>query len=244
MLSEPTTMLITGGTAGIGRALTRQLHREGHRVIVAARDKIKLAGLQGEFPGVIAYQCDLSARRQVESLADNIVQNHPDLSILVNNAGIQNTPAFLDQDFSYDSIDNEMTINFLAPVWLTSLLLPLLVKQEQGAVVNVSSALVLAPKTTSAIYSASKAAIHSFSQSLRYQLEGTNILSIEAFMPLVDTAMTRGRGSGKVTPEYAAGQIIKGIKSARSEIYIGKTKLIRGLMRISPTLVKGILKRS
>lgn len=243
MLSNPATVLITGGTSGIGLALTRQLYREGHTVIVAARDKAKLSRLLDEHKGIFGYQCDLASRQQVESLTDKLTESHPQLSVVINNAGIQYTPTFLDDDFSYDSIEQETTINFLAPVWLTSLLLPQLLTQQQAAVVNISSGLALAPKTNSAIYCASKAAIHSFSQSIRYQLEGTPVHSIEAIMPLVNTPMTHGRGSGKLTPEYAARKIIRGVKEMRPEIYIGKARLLPWLMRLSPSLVQRILKR-
>ena len=244
MLSSPRTILLTGGTSGIGLALFKQLHREGHHLIVAARNHTKLTQLQNQYDEVNCYICDLSSRQQIEILSDKIIKNHPDLSVIIHNAGIQYTPTLLDDDFSYDSIEHETTVNFLAPVWITSLLLPLLINHhQQCSIVNISSGLALAPKTNSSIYSATKAAIHSFSQSLRYQLDGTNIQSIEAIIPLVDTAMTRGRGKGKLPTTYVAEQIIKGIKAQQPEIYIGKAKLLPLLMRLSPSLVKRILRR-
>jgi len=241
---DPKTILLTGGTAGIGLALFKQLHSLGHTLIVVARNQEKLTSLESSHNNVTTYPCDLSSRLAIESLCEKITHNHPELSIIINNAGIQYTPTFLDDDFSFDSIEHETRINLLAPVWLSYLLLPSLIEYKKPAVIiNVSSGLIFAPKTNSAIYCATKAAIHSFSQSLRYQLAETNIHVIEAIMPLVDTAMTAGRGSGKISPESAAEQIIQGINRNRAEIYVGKTKLLPLLMRLSPALVKHIMKR-
>lgn len=237
------TVLVTGGTSGIGYALCRQLLGEGHRVVVVARDVNKLERLQEKHNSVTSYRCDLTSRLQVEELADKLITHHPDLSVIIHNAGVQFTPTLLDADFSYDTLEPELTVNFLTPVWLTALLLPRLFEQPEAAVVNISSGLALAPKTNSAIYCAGKAALHSFSQSLRYQLEETNVHIYEAILPLVDTSMTQGRGSGKLTPQYTAAKIIDGIKTNRPEIYIGKARLLPLMMRLSPSLVKGILKR-
>jgi uncharacterized oxidoreductase len=244
MLSNPKTILLTGGTAGIGLALFKQLHSQGHTLIVVARNQENLASLQSSYSNVIIYPCDLSSRLAIESLCEKITQSHPELSIVINNAGIQYTPTFLDDDFSFDSIEHETRVNLLAPVWLAYLLLPGLIEfKKPAAIINISSGLIFAPKTNSAIYCATKAAIHSFSQSLRYQLATTNIHVIEAIMPLVDTTMTAGRGSGKISPESAAQQIIHGINCNRSEIYVGKTKILPLLMRLLPSLVKRIMKR-
>jgi len=244
MLNESRTILLTGGTEGIGYALFEQLHRQGHKLIVVARNKEKLSQLQSSYDHVTTYRCDLSSRIALESLCNNISHNHPDLSIIINNAGIQYTPTFIDDDFSFDSIEHETRVNFLAPVWLSSLLLPTLIdNKETTAIVNISSGLVFAPKTNSAIYCATKAAIHSFSQSLRYQLSESRVKVIEAIMPLVDTAMTAGRGEGKISPASAAQQIINGINRGHAEVYVGKARLLPLLMRVSPSLVKKIMKR-
>ncbi len=243
MLNEPKTILLTGGTEGIGLALFKQLHRLGHSLIVVARNQERLLSLQSTYTRVSTHRCDLSSRVELESLCNKISLNHPDLSIIINNAGIQYTPTFLDDDFLFDSIEHETRVNFLAPAWLSCLLLPTLIENKKTtAIINISSGLIFAPKTNSAIYCATKAAIHSFSQSLRYQLEQTNIQVIEAIMPLVDTAMTAGRGAGKISPESAAQQIINGINQKSAEIYVGKTRFLPALMRILPSLVKRIMR--
>lgn len=244
MLTSPATILLTGGTSGIGFALLKQLHAQGHTVIVVARNQSQLTRLQAEYERVTTYECDLSSRQHIESLCDKIVKIHPELSVVINNAGIQHTPCFIDNEFSYDTIEYETTVNFLAPVWVSYLLLPaLLDDNKQSAIVNISTGLVFAPKKNAAVYCASKAALHSISQSLRYQLSKTKVSVYEALMPLVDTPMTAGRGSNKLSADEAARQIINGITDDKHEIYVGKARLLPFLMRISPTLVKKIMRR-
>ena len=235
MLNTPRTILLTGGTSGIGLALLKQLHSQGHRLLVVARNQNKLLQLQTEYERVTAYECDLATQLQTESLASDISEKHADLSIIINNAGVQFTPTLLDDDFNFDSIEYETTVNFLSPVWLSALLLPTLIQNNMpSSIVNISSGLIFAPKTNSAIYCATKAAIHSFSQSLRNQLAQTRIISQEVILPLVDTAMTKGRGNRLYH---------KGITNKIPEIYVGKTKLLPVLMRLSPSLVKKIMRK-
>lgn len=244
MSNSTQTILLSGGTSGIGYQLLDQLHGRGHHLVVVARNENRLAQLAAQYERITSYACDLSSRSQIESLATKISERHPDISMLINNAGVQYTPGFLDDDFSFDSIEYEMTVNFLSHVWLTALLLPSLLQQNNhAAIVNISSGLAFAPKTRSAIYCASKAAIHSFSQSLRYQLAATPVRVQEVILPLVDTPMTQGRGSNKISAEWAATQIIRGIERQRPEIYIGKAKLLPLLMRISPSTVKKIMRK-
>lgn len=244
MLNTPTTILLTGGTSGIGLALLKQLHSQGHKLLVVARNQTRLLHLQDKYKGVTAYKCDLSSRRQTESLASTIAEQHTDLGVIINNAGIQCTPTVLDDDFSFDCIEYETTVNFLSPVWLSTLLLPTLLQNNiASSIVNISSGLIFAPKTNSAIYCATKAAIHSYSQSLRNQLIDTEILIQEVILPLIDTPMTRGRGSNKMSADEAARQIIKGIYKKSPEIYVGKAKLLPFLMRLSPSLVKSIMRK-
>ena len=244
MLEHSSTILLTGATSGIGRALFEQLQKQGHQLIVVARSRERLSALQNNYENVVCYPCDLSSRADVESLANKIVECHPTLNILINNAGVQFTPSLLDEDFDFDSIEHETIVNFLAPLWLSYLLLPsLLGSGQQAGIINISSGLAFAPKTQSAVYCANKAALHSLSQSLRYQLSNTNVQVIEAIMPLVDTPMTAGRGSNKISPDEAARQIIKGLTQGRDEIYVGKAKVLPLLIRLSPALVKTIMRR-
>ena len=239
------TVLITGGTSGIGLELVKLLRTNGNTVVVLGRSKAKLDDLGKSDNKIHTYVCDLSQRYQVEDAMDKIIAAHPDISVLINNAALQLTPTFIAENFEYDGIAVEITTNLTAPLWITSLLLsgPLL-HQPQARIINISSGLAFFPKKESAVYCATKAALHSVSQSLRYQLEGTSVGVTEVLLPLVDTPMTHGRGSGKISPEDAAKGIIEGLEKGRDEIYLGKARLLPVLMRIAPSIVKNILKRS
>ena len=233
-------IVITGGTSGIGLELADQL-AEHNDVIVVSRSPELSRPVSGK---ITLIQADLARQSQLESATDRIIRSYDSLDILINNAAIQNTPDLLHDDFEFDGIHHEVTVNFTAVCQLTAMLLPLLQRAPQAAIVNVNSGLALAPKRSSAIYCATKAALDSFSRSLAYQLEGTNISVQQAFLPLVDTAMTRGRGNGKLSAENTAGKIIEGIETDRTVNDIGKVKLLRLIMRLAPSLGRKIMRNN
>jgi len=238
------TILLTGGTSGIGSELVPQLRSRDTHLVVLGRSQSKLDRL-AEGGGVSTYLCDLSRREQIEKVMDEVIAQHPEISVLINNAAVQFTPSFVSDAFDYDSIQHEVTVNLTAPLWLTSLLLAgTLLQQEQARIVNVSSGLAFFPKTVSAVYCATKAALHSVSQSLRYQLEGSSVGVTEVVLPLVDTPMTHGRGRGKLSAERAAAGIIQAVETDRDEVYLGKARFLPFMARIAPQLMKNILKRS
>ncbi|MDH3975703.1 MAG: SDR family NAD(P)-dependent oxidoreductase [Deltaproteobacteria bacterium] len=237
MKLEKRTILITGGSSGIGRCLAEELVQAGNRIIIASRSA------QSNRPEMIALTCDLTEQTSVTELVARLKKEDLNPDILINNAAIQCTPKFIEGNFDFHSIEKEITVNFTAVAWLTSLLLPLLMRHKPSAIVNISSGLALYPKSSSAIYCATKAALHSFSQSLRYQLEETVVSVHEVILPLVDTPMTEGRGSGKISAKAAAGAIIDGLKRDKEEIYVGKAKWLPLLSRISPAIAQNILKK-
>lgn len=236
-------ILITGGNSGIGLRLVKQLHAKQNHIIVVSRTQNHWDELKALQPDVTLLQCDLASKEQVLEMVRRIKKNEVTLDVLVNCAAVQNTRALIDKDFRFDGIAPEATTNFVAPVWLSHLLLPDLLTRPEAAIVNISSGLAFYPKTTSAVYCATKAALHSFSQSLRYQLAKTTVRVVEVFLPLVDTPMTSGRGKGKMSPEYVAKKIIEGVQRKRNEIYVGKARLLPFMIRIWPGLVKRILQR-
>lgn len=239
------TILITGGTSGIGKELVRQLDKSGNELIVLGRSEHKLADLKKQFVSISTYCCDLSQRSQVERVMDQVITHHPDVSVLINNAAVQLTPSFISDEFDFDSIDFQITTNLSAPLWIISLLMAgNFLTQHQSLIVNISSGLAFYPKTESAVYCATKAALHSISQSLRYQLEKTPVRVSEVILPLVDTAMTEGRGSGKITAKLAAEGIIAGIEAGRDEIYIGKARLLPLMLLLVPGVFKKMMKGS
>lgn len=236
------TIVITGGTSGIGLELVRQLQIR-NTVIVIARNTEKLEVLEKQYKTVIPYSADLSNCHETESTGRQIVQDFSSIDLLINNAAMQYTPAFTDSFFDYSSIEKEINLNLHAVCALSYLLLPSLMHDSEAAILNINSALGLYPKTGSAVYCATKGGINIFSQSLAYQLEGTNVKVMQAFMPLVDTPMTEGRGHGKISAHTAVSELMRGIELGQMDINIGKVKLLRFIGRLYPSLAKRILKR-
>ncbi len=235
-------IVITGGTSGIGYEMTKHLH-VNNEVIVISRNAEKLDALSQNLGGIITYQADLSKTGDIETVADNIVKNFSSIDILINNAAVQHTPIFIDDKFRYESISYEIALNFTGICQLTYLLLPVLLHCEKSVIMNINSGLALTPKTSSAIYCATKSALNTFSQSLRYQLQKTNIFVQQAFLELVDTSMTKGRGKNKMSPKIAAQKIIHGIEHNIPDHDIGKIKILRILLRLMPSIAQQIIKK-
>lgn len=236
-------IVVTGGTSGTGYEIVKQLHSE-NELIVISRSSSKLEEITNEFTNITTFQADLADLKQVEATADLIVKKYESIDILINNAASQHTPTLLDDDFNYDSIPREIALNFTCICSLSYLLLPVLMHESKSVILNVNSGLALVPKTSSAVYCGTKAAMNLFSQSLAYQLEQTNISVQQAFLALVDTNMTRGRGKNKLTAVEAANRIIRGIEQDVTENNIGMVKLLRALLRLSPALARRILKNN
>ncbi|RAV08880.1 SDR family oxidoreductase [Paenibacillus contaminans] len=238
------TVLITGGASGIGLALTEQFVRNGNKVIIIGRSESKLNEVKTRYPEITAYACDLQSEDEVDLLVRRVNDEHPSLSVLVNNAGVQYNYSFMeiDKTGTFDRIEEEISLNLAVPIRLTAKLLPLLARHEQAAVVNVSSGLGLVPKKSAPVYCATKAGLHLFTKALRYQLETTNIRVFEIIPPIVDTDMTRGRGRGKITPQQLAAEFWTSYRRDRLEVAIGKVKLLKLLTRIAPAAADALLK--
>ena len=241
MKIENANVVLTGGTSGVGRQLVEQL-RGRCRLLVLARDSARLDALASD--GVECLAADLSRQSEIERAAREIGERLPRVDLLIHNAAVQNVPHFDAPDFDPSAIPAEITLNFTAVCTLNALLLPRLLHGGPAAILHVNSGLALHPKTSSAVYCATKAALDSFSQSLRYQLEHTPVQVLQAFLPLVDTPMTAGRGSGKLSAEHAAREILRGVERDVADHDIGKVRLLRALDRLAPSLAKRILKAS
>lgn len=235
-------IVITGGTSGIGYEMVKYLH-PANEIIVIARSANKLDKLTLEFSEVTTYQADLSKLDELKTVASSIAERFETIDVLINNAAIQYTPTFVDEAFDYASINHEITLNFTSICSLTYLLLPMLTHRNKAVILNINSGLALAPKTSSAIYCATKGALNIFSQSLRYQLENTNISVQQAFLELVETAMTTGRGKNKMSAEEAAKIILQGVERGVLDHDIGKVKLLRFLLRLAPSIAQKIMKK-
>ena len=234
-------ILITGATAGIGKALTETFLRLDNQIIAVGRNKEKLTEFEKLDKRIISFQCDISKQSELDRLTLFIEQKHPDLNILINNAGVQYNYNFFEEPQLLHKIEYEVNVNLLSPLKLIALFLPILEKNENAAIVNVSSGLAIVPKMDAPIYCGTKAGIHIFTQSLRYQLED-RIKVFEIIPALVDTAMVEGRGKGKISPHKLVDEFIKAFKKNKYEVNIGKVKLLKIINRISPSLSAKLMK--
>ncbi|MCL5808431.1 MAG: SDR family NAD(P)-dependent oxidoreductase [Deltaproteobacteria bacterium] len=237
------TVLITGGASGIGLSMARMFLENRNTVIVCGRNIHKLDGVKRQYPGIHTVQCDVSSPIEVTRMVEYIASHFPSLNILVNNAGIQHQYDFAKDENALQKIDEEIDINFRAVARLTKMVLPNLEKPPEAAIVNVSSFLGIVPKRSAPLYCATKAALHAFSQSLRYQLQGTPVKVFEIITPLVDTDMTKGRDddAGKMSPESLAREVIRNMEKDRYEIKPGRTKLVLFLNRVVPSLIRNAI---
>lgn len=237
------TVLITGGASGIGLSMARIFLENRNTVIVCGRNIDKLDGVKRQYPGIHTVQCDVSGPSEVTRMIEYVASHFPSLNILVNNAGIQHQYDFAKDENALQKIDEEIDINFRAVARLTKMVLPNLEKHPEAAIVNVSSFLGIVPKRSAPLYCATKAALHAFSQSLRYQLQGTPVKVFEIITPLVDTDMTKGRDddAGKMSPESLAREVIRNMEKDRYEIKPGRTKLMLFLNRVVPSLIRNAI---
>lgn len=242
------TILVTGGGRGIGREITRLLVAGGAKTIIVGQNRGHLDDTVAELgPDVTAIQADLSDRGSVDSLIGNVVSRHGALAGLVNNAGIQTRMDFLEGDGSrwIDEARREISVNLEAAVALCAGLLPVLRKQPQAAILNVTTGLAIAPKQSSPVYCATKAGLRTFTRTLRYQCEDSapHVQVTEGILTIVDTDMTRGYGRAKISPRQAAGELVRGLRDGRSEIWVGSARLLRLLNGLSPALAARIMRR-
>ncbi|WP_334192046.1 SDR family oxidoreductase [Pararhodobacter sp.] len=191
------TILITGGGSGIGAALAHRLHDQGNRVIVTGRRPEALAATIAGRANMTALPLDVADPAAIPAFAAEVTARHPDLNVVINNAGIMRTERL---DRRRDLSDAEATIatNLLGPIRLTDALIDHLQTRPDAAIVNVTSGLAFVPLVTSPTYSATKAAIHSYTQSLRVALAG-KVEVIELAPPAVQTGLTPGQ---ETRPDY------------------------------------------
>ena len=232
-------ILITGATKGIGRALTHRFLQLGNVVIAVGRSTRDLDELQKQFPQVIPYSCDLSHHGAMEQLVTYVENEHADINVVINNAGIQYNYDLLSEENVSDRIAYETQVNLLSPMRLTAMLLPILVLNREPAVINISSALGFVPKNNAVVYSATKAAIHAFSVALRHQQPALKVFEI--IPSLVNTAMTAGRGKNKISPEELVDAFLSAFQRDKYEINIGKVGLLRMIHGILPSLAHKII---
>jgi short-subunit dehydrogenase involved in D-alanine esterification of teichoic acids len=236
--------LVTGGGSGIGLAIARRLLDDGNTVIIAGRSPERLERARDQLPALHAVPFDVSDEAQIRHALDGIAGGFGRLTLLVNSAGVLGGYDFVDDRGAGPRMDEEVTTNLLGLLRVTRLALPLLLAQPAAAVVNVSSVLAYAGTPGSAVYSATKAAVHSFTRSLRVRLAGTPVRVFEVFPPLVDTDMVRGLDVPKVAPEVVAGAVMHGLRRDRHEVRVGGSRAVHILSRISPGRAESAVRRA
>ena len=231
------TILITGGTSGIGLELANQLQQKGNDVIICGRSRDKLHAAKAINSGLSAYPCDVSNLDDCEKLVRWLQKQKPALNVLINNAAVSHTMDFIHDDAALEKTAAEIDINLMAPIRLIKELYPMLSQNESPKIINVTTGLVYVPRSMYPIYNATKAALHSFTQVLRMQLAQSPAQVIEVQFPAVDTPWHAGNPPQIAIPvDTAVKGMIDGLVKGNNEIKVGKVKLLYALSRIAPEL--------
>jgi uncharacterized oxidoreductase len=194
------TILITGGGSGIGRGLAEAFHALGNQVVIAGRRKQALDETTAANPGMKSLTLDIQNSAAIRSFASQAASEFPSLNVLINNAGIMRPEKLIAQQPDLADAEAIVTTNLLGPIRLTAALLPLLQKQPSSTIVNVSSGLAFLPLALTPTYCATKAAMHSYSLSLRYQLRSTTTEVLELIPPYVATHLMGGASDPRAMP--------------------------------------------
>lgn len=219
------TILITGATSGIGLQLAIKLHKLNNKIIICGRNKKRLDEISNKNPDIDTFLCDVSKEADRVELADWAIGKYPNLNVIINNAGIMQ---LFDLTNSSDvgKITEEVTTNLIAPVHLIGLFVAHLQKQDDAAIVNISSGLGFTPLASVPVYCATKAGIHSYSTSLRYQLRDTRVKVFEIIPPAVQTDLGKVNGydqdkDSAMKLEDFIEEVIKALKEDKYQKGIG-----------------------
>lgn len=236
MQLQDNTILITGGSEGIGFELAKALAAD-NTVIICGRNQDKLQRAAAALPGVHIETCDITVEEQRQNLVTRLLHRYPDFNVLINNAGGKINTNLLAGRANKEAMIYDMALNFTAPAALCTELLTHLTQQPHSSIVNMSTGLVYLPKATQAFYCAGKAALHSYTESLRWSLSDTNVAVYEVFLTLVDTHFHQGKlpaDMRAISAEQAAEHTLNGLRKDRNRIHIGKAALARWISLLAP----------
>lgn len=244
MKLEGRTVLITGGTSGIGYEMAKQLIARRNTVLITGRDSQKLDEAKSNLPGVHTFESDASRPEDIHSLRQRVTSEFPACDILINNAGIMRN-LNMNEPRSLTDVTRELDINLSGPVQMVQEFLPHLKSRPNALIVNVSSGLAFVPFPLSPIYSAAKAGVHAFTRCLRVQLKGSSVTVIELAPPGVETKLFRGefekemKGQKGMPVEILVAKAIAGIESGKKEVRPGLSNVLYLLSRLAPSLPFG-----
>jgi uncharacterized oxidoreductase len=231
------TILITGGSAGIGLAFARKFLELGNQVIVTGRRQTSLDQLKASYPKLHTIQSDVADSSQVSSLAQRVKADYPKLDVLMNNAGIMLQRNLRVRTADLDELTTEMDINLGGVIRTTSAFIDILTANK-GTLINVSSGLAFVPLSSAPIYCATKAAIHSYTQSLRFQLEEAGVEVIELMPSAVKTALSAHLPEGGLVTLITTDELLKhtfaAFKKGKLEIRPGQANLLALMRRLAP----------
>ncbi|WP_161881522.1 SDR family oxidoreductase [Deinococcus alpinitundrae] len=235
------SILITGGTSGIGLELARQLLEHGNTIIVTGRDQVRLDATVRELPGLHAYRSDVSYPAEIQQLYQDMLAAFPTLDTLINNAGIMRN-LNLDQPHDLTDMTREVEIDLMGPIQMVQQFLPHLKTRPDALIVNVSSGLAFIPLTTSPVYSAAKAGLHAYTQALRQQLAGSRVRIVELAPPPIETPLLRGleaetgglTSMSAMSPATLVRQTIAGIEAGKTELRPGLSNVLNTMSRVAP----------
>jgi uncharacterized oxidoreductase len=240
------TILITGGSEGIGFELAKALVKE-NTVIVCGRSGDKLDRARAALPQVVTEICDLTDEAQRHALVERVLGSHPELNVLINNAGGKSVIDITGGDAVTAALQSDTDLNYIAPVSLCSMLLGHLQGRKNAVIVNITSGLVFLPKVAYPFYCAAKAALHSYTRSLRWKLRGTDVRVFEVLMALADTNFHQGalpKTIRALSAEEASAETLRGLARRKEEIYIGKSAMGRWIEFLAPAKGLDIINRS
>lgn len=233
------TILITGGSSGIGYELGKALLNMNNKVILLGRNKEKLAATEKE--GFYTVVCDLSKQDNIEAAVVKIQNEFPDLNMLFNNAGVQYNYLLTEATISPARIRHEMEINNTGQIILTQLLIPVLSAASKAWIINTTSGLGIFPKSNALVYCAGKAAMRNFTKGLRYLLKETSISVLEFIPPVTDTGMTKGRDQKKISAEELVKKIIPQLKKEKKIMTVPSIRIFLWIAFLFPSLANKIV---
>ena len=235
------TILITGGTSGIGYALAAEFLKRGNAVLITGRTEENLAIARQSLPGVHTFVSDVSDPAAITRLFAEVVPAFPKLNVLINNAGIGLKRNLNDTTGSLDELDREIRTNLIGPIQMVKQFLPQLKRQQMAAIVNVSSGLAFVPIAVKPIYCATKSALHSYTQSLRVQLKNSSVKVIELAPPAVKTNFNKGQeelnSSSAMDVNEFAKVAVRGLEKGQEEVLPGLARMARLVGRLAPRAV-------
>ncbi len=241
------TVLITGGTAGIGLEATKQFLANGAKVIITGRNQDKLDAAKKMYPAVVAIKSDAANESDAQSLF-NKIKELGGIDILYNNAGVVSPPLNLGvaNNKHIEGATYEINVNYLGVIRLNNLFIEMLKARKEGAIINTTSILSLVPSVIEPTYSASKVALHFYTETLRKHLHllKSNVKVFELLPPVVATEMTADRENKKISPENLVKELILGLKKDKYIIRVGDSKLLYFNSRLSPKIAFGLVNQN